>query len=102
MRLANPSMKFVLYQVNIPLPMQFLTTLLISHVVLELLDISCLSLRASVITCSYVLSGKLTGIIFINSGLASFESQFKDSSNATFIKLTAALFAPSTKNKVFQ
>ena len=49
--------------------------------------------------CSLV---KFIGIIFISSGLASFESQFKDSSNATLRRLTPARFAPSTKNNVFQ
>jgi len=45
---------------------------------------------------------KLTGRIFIDSGIILLFSQFRDSPNATFIKFTAALLAPSTKNQVFQ
>ena len=56
---------------------------------------------ANICLCSVA---KLTGNIFIEFGLmlCLLLSQFSDSLNATFIKLTAALSAPSTKNHVFQ
>ena len=56
---------------------------------------------ANICLCSVA---KLTGSTFHASGLGPclLLSHFRDSLNATFIKLTKALLAPSIQNQVFQ
>ena len=69
------------------------------------LGIARYSLLTNIAKCANICLGsveKFTGNTIIEFGLMFCFSQFRDSLKATFIKLTAALLAPSTKKKVFQ